>query len=496
MAECKYCGTTYDEAVRETCPNCGGSSVITDEEKTQAKEQEQHEKESYKDNSKRLRYLIFGGAGAIVIIILAIVIATAASNNKTYTYTSATGNNQEITVREIKDSIALGEDYLKQGEYLKAIGAFNKVPTDYGKYDDVQLKSDEAIEGYCTEMLDKVEGMLSSGNYPDAISTLDAASTITGSNKSFVLKRAEISGKYKADFLDRASSYLEATQYTEALATLTTAQGIFGSNDEDISSKVVEVNKARVLEKIVEYEKTEDYAEAITYLESELSNINNDMLLLEKLNTYKAMYKEQILSSARDTFDYEGYEAAIRVINTALNVLPGDSDFVAVLENYKSYIPARLDSLDVFSYEDGDAYYTLRSVIDSEGNEYWDIIHPASTGKVGTTGGMGSHSASGINRIYKIEGNYNNFTGTIILDKKYVSYKNHILELLFEVYGDGVLLYQAPSSLSGQRMEPISFDVDIAGVKKLRVHFEAKNQTNMFSWEDMVFGLSEAVLMK
>ena len=150
-----------------------------------------------------------------------------------------------------------------------------------------------------------------------------------------------------------------------------------------------------------------------------------------------------------------------------------------------------LGDVDPLLYDEGDSFYTLDSVLDATGETWNNVVHPGSTGTTGGTGGMGAHKAKGFNRTYT-NNMYSHFSGTIFLNREYVLYTDHILTLLFEVYGDNSLLYRAPYLETGIEQCAFSFDIDIHKYSKIRIHFEVINDSGMFSWEDCIFGISNA----
>lgn len=161
--------------------------------------------------------------------------------------------------------------------------------------------------------------------------------------------------------------------------------------------------------------------------------------------------------------------------------------------NYKEIVS--LEKLKLLSKDEGDAFYCEENVVDSYGNTMNNVVHPGSTGTIKSTGGGGAHSAQGFNRIYQNDG-YVTFTGKLFISEKYSTYIQHTLTLYFEVYGDGRLLYEAPHWKTGNSYNILPFEIDITNYKEIRIHFEAINDENLFSWEDCVFGISEPILSK
>ena len=526
MKECKYCRTTYENNLK-SCPNCGGTAVVTEKEKVQAEEQEIYEQTIYTDSNKRLRNLILSGVGAIVVIIVIIIIATMTSNSKTYTYPGAFGVGQEITVKEIKDAIDLGDNYIKQGEYLKALDAYKKVPAEYDKYDKVQIKIDSAVEEYSTEVISRVEGLLKDGNYATAISALDEAASFVGNNNVFTLKKDEVLGHYETKFLDNAASYIDAGeyknaldildlaieiignsstllqkkedvlslykaeflarstkhsdegQYTEALAILTTAQGIFGLSDSDVNAKMIEVHKTKVVEKTSEYEQAEDYATAIQYIEQELSHLNNDTQVVEKLNAYKAIYKEQVLSEAANALERDGYAAAINIVNTGLSILSDDHDLERARDEYSTYAPIRIWELGSFSIDENKTVFTSE-LKDNYGGIQSNVIR--------TTGGLMPTERVAI-KDFLLDGQYSRLEGTIF--RSYDGRTESRNDPWIRIICDGSIVFEKSIAVG---KDPEKFSIDLTGIRIVKI---AMSTTYSFLSETVdIGGVADLLLYK
>ena len=189
---------------------------------------------------------------------------------------------------------------------------------------------------------------------------------------------------------------------------------------------------------------------------------------------------------------------AVGMITSKINI-PGDKgnpEKISTTEEEMSYKKStHLNEMKPLSKDEGDAFFYEDNVIDAYGNTMNSVVHPGSTGTVKSTGGGGAHPAQGFNRTYQNDG-YATFTGELFISKEYSAYTQHTLTLYFEVYGDGQLLYEAPHWKTGNSYEKLPFEVDILNYNEIRIHFEAINDKNLFSWEDCVFGVAEPKLSK
>ena len=517
MKECKYCGTSYGDKLN-ICPNCGASVVITAAERKLEKEQAAYEKTLNSDNNNRLRFLIWGGMALLVIIIILVTLSVVASLNRRYVYTNASGLNVEVTRREIRDAVELGESYAEQQEYIKAIEQYNKVPEEYSGYESVQDKKDEAIAGYSDKKISEAEELLADGKYTDAVAVLNAANREVGESKIFELKieamlvqykndmiakvdallveekydealtvldsAATVAGKsteftkkedevlelYRIDFINRANEYLSDRKYTEALAALSTAQEIFGSNDSTITGKIKEVNKIRILEKIEELEESKSYSEAINYIYKEEANISNDAQIKEKLNAIKSMYTAQVLETAEVAFEEEGYQRALGILHEANVVLSGSDEIYKAIADYEDYAPIRISSLDYYTYN-----YKSPSFANEYKDNYGDIQPNVTYGNFGAD--------------YYLDGEYKRLSGTLFRTYKERAESN---SPSLTIKCDGKEVFSKTIAIGDK---PVPFEVDLTGVEVVLISFHGV-YTSLWPTDYYLGGISEFNIYK
>lgn len=130
MKECKYCRTTYEDSL-SACPNCGGTKVITAQEKAedatlQQKEIENRENAIAAVASKRkmLTSVLIG----IVIIIIAVIAIASYNANKPL--------SNGMTKDEGKAVLAEGIAFYNAQNYESAIECFVQFPSDSKQYDE------------------------------------------------------------------------------------------------------------------------------------------------------------------------------------------------------------------------------------------------------------------------------------------------------------------------------------------------------------------------
>lgn len=139
----------------------------------------------------------------------------------------------------------------------------------------------------------------------------------------------------------------------------------------------------------------------------------------------------------------------------------------------------KLQDMDYFNYQKSsesiywDNWNSLGDM-DNTGNRY-------SQGHVFYFGDNGSQYAE-----YLIKQKYKYIKGTFVLQHEY---RTRNRQASLKIYGDEKLLYTSGLIYAG--VEPIAFDVDITGVRKLKIEIESQNGSIL---ENSEFGIVDTVL--
>ena len=92
------------------------------------------------------------------------------------------------------------------------------------------------------------------------------------------------------------------------------------------------------------------------------------------------------------------------------------------------------------------------------------------------TGSTHYHCMTGnFNRIYLLNGQYSNLTGTIFQKHDYRSYTMASNKPGLRIYGDGELIYDGTFKSGDTGIEPVDFNINLTGVLKLEIVFDGGN---------------------
>lgn len=230
--------------------------------------------------------------------------------------------------------------------------------------------------------------------------------------------------------------------------------------------KIVEETFAQVFE----CEKNGDFVGAIKLIDNIYVIIGYEADLQGKYDELSAKYIEQVIDEAEETFsNNKDYNSAIGVITAAISNVGNDPRLDAKLEEYQSYIPILLCDLEPFAVGDyvdinGNGYGSILK--DVEGNEYTKrtVFYP-----IGGTLATAISKSEEDGRIeYYLNGEYSILMGTLYLPYQARGIDSPKIPSTFKVYGDGVLLYEAPIFEKGVT-KPIKINVNIENVQSLKI---------------------------
>jgi hypothetical protein len=231
------------------------------------------------------------------------------------------------------------------------------------------------------------------------------------------------------------------------------------SQEEDGQSVLID----EITKRLDAYDASGDVNGALGYLiqQMDLMEITfgqKDSGLLDRLESYRTAYQQQVLQEAMDAFAQDGYKSAVKLLYEAQGLLGTENEEISkAIAYYEGFGPVWLVALDYFSREAGmfgsiywnENYDTLNT--DSEGTEHTHAMYTEVCTRTAT-------------QTYLIDGKYAQFTGTVYLPKESREMDE---DSYFRVYGDGILLYTSPAMREGVRAVP--FSIDVTNVSQLMI---------------------------
>lgn len=175
-----------------------------------------------------------------------------------------------------------------------------------------------------------------------------------------------------------------------------------------------------------------------------------------------------------EVFSYNGTTyLPVRAVSDALNMpIQWDGSTRSVyIGRHASEKPAvMLKDLDYYAGTADMDFHTADMENDNLGNTHNDCI---------------THS---FDRSYNLNGQYSRMTGTLYQTYERRSYHtvgyNEFNRL--EIYGDGKLLFRKGFDIEVTAIEPIPFEIDLAGVQRLQVKFSTEGQYRTNNELDML----------
>lgn len=407
MKECKYCRTKYDDNL-SACPSCGGTKVITAQEKAEdaalyQKEIENRERAIAEPGIRKKR--VFGVIAAIIAVVIVGVVAISYNTNKPL--------SNGMTKDEGETILAEGIAFYDEGDYESAIACFVQLPSDSKQYEEAQSMLEKCENEYSSSIVEKANGYAENGEYEMAINLLNNAGNILPNNAAISAAHNAIFAEYKGiicgDAYSEAEVYVSNGDYPSAIATIDNAVELVGHDDELAARKKVYI----------------------------------DAYVMESISRAETQYVE---------YDSECIEKSIQIIKSALEIVSGDTRLTSALDFYMENSPTGILSLPC--YYDSDDLYVFTDIgdaVDSKGTSYDDVI--------------ALHAFTWIEIDYQ----YSRLTGIYFQNQEY---KNSPVKHKLKIYGEQEYSYWGADNLIWEgtvngSSDPIDIDVDISNYKWL-----------------------------
>lgn len=385
-----------------------------------------------------------------------------------------------MTKSEIQEAYDVAEALLNDEEYLEAMYKFERI----SGFKDAEDKANLAYEKYCSDILAAAEKLAEKENYVEAINVLTDALNEVGEEERFINYGLELRETYMKKIISLVDTYVAENNFDSAYAVLESLEEFVGE-DEAIDAKLIEIknsetayNKNNLMTLINDFDGSDNksldaYEEIIYEIEAQLDIIGNDPEIAGIITKYKNAYCDAVLAEAENAFDKNGYEEAIRIIKIGLNTLPDQERFITAIADYESYRPISLSEFDIFVDNRGNDgwYYEVNTATDNLGVKHTDI-----------RAGFGDI-------VYLIDG-YSKLSGVFFQRYEFRSEKG---QSTLAIYGDGNILYEATM---GPGMKPDYFDIDISGVKELRIVFSMKRLAAVKGYSGCYAAIGDLTLKK
>lgn len=307
------------------------------------------------------------------------------------------------------------------------------------------------------------------GDYENAIMQYGQVSSEDTNYDAAQIAKADAEAKFKETVLTEAAANVAASDYESALRTLQNANRALGS-DPDLNSYIEKYEIAyedfqveQLLQEASELGAQEKYGEAYQLLNNKQREFPDRTEIENAASDYKAKYKDSMIKQAETALIGErDYHKAFSIMAQALIVLPDESDFIEKQEYYSSFEPIWLGNIEPFMEQDEDIgffgaeghfYFRDDGVTDNVGNTYENYFYALRSLNAGTN-----------SIVYRLDGNYDTLTGTIVVPD-YQKNRDNIG--WYKIYCDNKLVFD--SGKLGKGVLPIDVNINLTDVVELKI---------------------------
>ena len=251
---------------------------------------------------------------------------------------------------------------------------------------------------------------------------------------------------------------VRAGKYQDALQEINSLSYSDAATADTLRSDLEKALMSDAAIKVNNYFDVFDYKGAYNYLKGLHKDFGFESIG-KKINNLEDEFVSYSISSAEKDASEKNYEAASAVILQAMKCLGENNETLNnAYKEYRSHLPVYITELEYMAIRGS---VTVNDTLeDNVGNTYH------SSYSINGDGYSSKDKTYQYWADYYINGKYSEFSGTVALNPRF---KNSDKTKLFEVYGDGKLLYTSPTVTN--TFIPEKFKIDISGVKVLRIYY-------------------------
>lgn len=342
-----------------------------------------------------------------------------------------------------------------------------------GKIDGEESEIDKEI--LKSKYIENIDILMQQEEYVDAYSILCQALEELGSDADFLHIEEDIIQKYEQYVIDKVEGLVKNCEYENAINEINISKYVLNDsililNEEN---KVIE---EKIKSECYNYEAENKYGEAINFIQMSYATKLDNIAIVAILDNYKEKYRAQVLYEAQDLFDQDGYLAAIGKLEEGLAILEDDTVLLSKINEYREYKPISLFELEPFQGE-GYWFKSIHVPFNDEDNWLVDMY-----GKEFIEGYVAHHGEEKCEpeAIYLLDKKYTQCSVMLAWPRG----ASHLAEAggYIKFYGDGQVIYTSPEIRCGDK--PIEFTFDVTGVEQLGFERIATGKGN--AWMSVV----------
>ena len=334
------------------------------------------------------------------------------------------------------------KNYVADKDYTNAISVLEELTKVIGRDDEITTLTYDYKKALA---LEKIQSYIDNKDYLSGIEYVKKQIKILGEESTLSAKLKEMNSLYKAVVMKEAEKDVKDEKYESAVTSLKSLLSIIGS-DEETESKILEYRKKEINVKLAEYNKSKDYAGAVSYLQNDVPETKTDEELKSKLEDYISKYRKNLFTKAEKAYKENGYNDAVKILNSD-TILKNDAEVKEKIVYYNNKKPVLLSSLEPY---EGKLNYSSKSVIDVVNNTYQEYFY--------------GYSDDTKTAMYFLDKNYETFQCRLVLIN---ANKAGDRELVIRDDDTNEVLYRG--NLGKKDVNGLQVKVDVSNVKFLKI---------------------------
>ena len=398
---------------------------------------------------------------AIVIVVVAgISIISYIRASKPY-------RDAGVSRSETKEYLEAGISLFDNGNYEQAIEYLLRIPSGTPQYEEAQAKLQDSISEYIDYVQNTSSGYIQKGNYEAAYKLAKSACALLPDDATIKGLYADVYSTYLNAIQDKVDEYVQAGEYRAAIDYINSKQGELPDEPQlqtllvDLQFEYQAVESKKALEQAATAAAEGNYVEAMRVITGAINEIGASETLTTRLSSYEDSYVSEtiaLVDSGYIKYDIDSINSCISSLEDALLVLPGNYMLQERLQFYKERLPIKPWEMASFTRDVGETRY-VSEMLDNNLTPHYDVL-------VNNEFGSSLQDDTAVRDFY-LNGEYSHLTGEIFRNYEWKDFDWGYP--FIRIYCDEQLKCEIQIQAGDP---PRAIDVDLSGVKVLRIEFD------------------------
>ncbi|MBQ8164235.1 MAG: zinc-ribbon domain-containing protein [Clostridia bacterium] len=367
-------------------------------------------------------------------------------------------------VNSSRSAFNSAETFFAAANYSEAISQYKLMAEADPDYEKGKSRLAEAINLYRDSIVAEADKLSSQSDYTGAIKVVNEALGVISDDVTLKEKITLLESQYVNSVIAKADEYVKADDYVRASAIINEALETLPQNEtllkkiDSIEGQEADFEKSKIISTARSYADKKDYLNAMKEIKAYYDKHTEDGEMKALYENYSDKYVQSVISSADGLVAEKKYTDAIKALEAAIQVLPGNTsltDKLAYVNDKKPLSIAELTPINENSEDMTGFEWSDGIPLDPFGNDYSTSENFVIVKDESSWWRSNSYCEY---RIYK---KYSTIQGFVCPYKDMPEDGN----ATFQIIADDKIIY---STQVTRKMDPVEFSVDVSVVDYIK----------------------------